>query len=243
MISIFRKEVNLFFSSLIGYIVIGVFLVVLGLFMFVFPDTSLLNYGFASMQQLFEMAPNIFVFLIPAITMRSFAEEQQTGTIELLVTRPISDWEIVVGKYLASVLLVVFALLPTLLYYYTVYQLGDPKGNLDAGAIVGSYVGLLLLAGGFVAVGIFASAITKNQIVAFLLASLLCFLCFWGFDYFSRLPLLVGRGDTIVQMLGMVWHYDSLSRGVIDSRDLLYFLSFIGFFLFITMLLLERRKW
>jgi ABC-2 type transport system permease protein len=241
MWSIFRKEINLFFSSLIGYIVIGVFLVVLGLFMFVFPDTSLLNYGFATMDQLFEMAPNIFVFLIPAITMRSFAEERQTGTIELLLTRPIADWQVVLGKFLASLALVVIALLPTLLYYYTVYQLGDPKGNIDAGAIAGSYLGLLFLSAGFVAIGIFASVLTPNQIVAFLSAALLSFLFFWGFDYFSRLPFLVGWADDVVQQFGMVWHYNSLSRGVLDTRDLLYFLSLSGFFLFLTLLVVERR--
>ncbi len=243
MLSIFRKEVNLFFSSLIGYIVIGVFLVVLGLFMFVFPDTSLLNYGFATLDQLFALAPNIFVFLIPAITMRTFAEEQQSGTIELLITRPISDWQIILGKYLASFALVAFALLPTLLYYYTVYELGAPRGNLDTGGILGSYVGLLFLAGGFVAIGIFASAITPNQIVAFLAATAMCFWFFWGFDYFSRLPIFVGQGDDVVQTLGMLFHYDSLSRGVIDSRDVIYFLSTTGFFLFLSMLALERRKW
>ena len=243
MLSIFRKEINLFFSSLIGYIVIGVFLVVLGLFLFVFPDTSLLNYGFATLDQLFSMAPNIFVFLIPAITMRTFAEEQQNGTIELLITRPISDWQIIFGKYLASLALVVFALLPTLIYYYTVYELGAPRGNLDSGGIMGSYFGLLFLAAGFVAIGIFASSITRNQIVAFLAATALCFWFFWGFDYLSRLPVFVGQGDDIVQMMGMLYHYDSLSRGVLDSRDLIYFLSISGFFLFLSMLALERRKW
>lgn len=243
MLSIFRKEVNLFFSSLIGYIVIGVFLVVLGLFMFVFPDTSLLNYGFATLDQLFSLAPNIFVFLIPAITMRTFAEEQQSGTIELLITRPISDWQIILGKFLASFTLVAFALIPTLLYYYTVYELGAPRGNLDAGGILGSYVGLLFLASGFVAIGVFASAITRNQIVAFLAATALCFWFFWGFDYLSRLPIFIGQGDDIVQMMGMLYHYDSLSRGVIDSRDVIYFLSTTGFFLFLSMLALERRKW
>lgn len=243
MLSIFRKEINLFFSSLIGYIVMGVFLVILGLFLFVFPDTSLLSASFASLDPLFTLAPNIFVFLIPAITMRTFAEEQQSGTIELLVTRPISDWQIITGKYLASLVLVVFALIPTVLYYYTVYELGAPRGNLDSGGIIGSYIGLLFLAAGFVAIGVFASAITKNQIVAFLLATALCFWCFWGFDYLSRLPVFVGKGDDIVQMMGMLYHYDSLSRGVLDSRDVIYFFSIGGFFLFLSMLALERRKW
>jgi ABC-2 type transport system permease protein len=243
MLSIFRKEINLFFSSLIGYIVIGVFLVVLGLFMFVFPDTSLLSYGYATMDQLFTMAPNIFVFLIPAITMRSFAEEQQSGAIELLVTRPITDLQIILGKFLAALVLVLFALLPTLLYYYTVYDLGAPRGNLDAGGILGSYIGLVLLSGGFVAIGVLASSLTTNQIVAFLLAAALSFWFFWGFDYLSRLPFFFGKGDDVVQMFGMLYHYDSLSRGVLDSRDLIYFLSVIGLFLFLTLLSLEKRKW
>jgi len=243
MLSIFRKEINLFFSSLIGYIVVGVFLVILGLFLFVFPDTSILNYGFASLDPLFSMAPNIFVFLIPAITMRTFAEEQQSGTIELLLTRPISDWQIIGGKYFASLALVVFALLPTVLYYYTVYQLGAPVGNLDSGGILGSYIGLLFLAAGFVAIGVFASAVTQNQIVAFLLATAICFWFFWGFDYFGRLPIFVGKGDDWVQMMGMLYHYDSLSRGVLDSRDVVYFLSLTGLFWFLSMLALERRKW
>ena len=243
MLSIFRKEINLFFSSLIGYIVVGVFLIILGLFLFVFPDTSILNYGFASLDPLFSMAPNIFVFLIPAITMRTFAEEQQSGTIELLLTRPISDWQIIGGKYFASLALVVFALLPTVLYYYTVYQLCAPVGNLDSGGILGSYIGLLFLAAGFVAIGVFASAVTQNQIVAFLLAAAICFWFFWGFDYFSRLPIFVGKGDDWVQMMGMLYHYDSLSRGVLDSRDVVYFLSLTGLFWFLSMLALERRKW
>ncbi len=243
MWSIFRKEINLFFSSLIGYIVIGVFLVILGLFMFVFPDTSLLSYGFASMDQLFSMAPSVFVFLIPAITMRTFAEEQQSGTIELLVTRPIHELQIILGKYLAALALVLFAILPTILYYYTVYDLGAPRGNLDSGGIMGSYVGLVFLSAAFVAIGVFASSITTNQIVAFLLATALCFWFYWGFDYLSLLPIFVGRGDDVVQMFGMLFHYDSLSRGVIDSRDVIYFLSIIGLFIMMTLISLERRKW
>lgn len=243
MFSIFRKEINLFFSSLIGYIVIGVFLIVLGLFMFVFPDTSLLNSGFASLDQFFSMAPNIFVFLIPAITMRSFAEEQQNGTLELLFTRPISDAQIILGKYLASFTLVAFALLPTLLYYYTVYQLGAPKGNLDSGGIIGSYIGLLFLGASFVAIGMFSSAITSNQIVAFLLGTALSFWFFWGFNYISNIPSFVGKVDDTIQNMGMLYHYDSLSRGVLDSRDLIYFVSISAFFFFLSMLALERRKW
>ncbi|HKK78083.1 MAG TPA: gliding motility-associated ABC transporter permease subunit GldF [Phaeodactylibacter sp.] len=243
MRSIFLKEVNAFFSSLIGYIVIGTFLVLLGLVMFVFPDTSVLEYEYASLNQLFDIAPLIFMFLIPAITMRSFAEEYQSGTMELLATRPVSDWHIIFGKYLASLLLVAFALLPTLLYYYTIYQLGEPVGNLDSGAILGSYIGLFFLAGAFVAIGLFSSSITNNQIVAFVLATFLCFLLHYGFNYFSRLPILVGKSDDVVQMFGIDYHYRSVSRGLLDSRDLVYFFSVVALFLMMTLVSLERRKW
>jgi ABC-2 type transport system permease protein len=243
MLSIFTKEVNIFFSSLIGYIVIGVFLVILGMIMFVFPDTSLLEYNFATLDQLFDIAPLIFLFLIPAITMRSFAEENQNGTIELLATKPVTDLSIVLGKYFASLLLVLFALLPTLLYYYTVYQLGNPKGNLDSGAILGSYIGLLFLAGAFIAIGLFASSLTNNQIVAFVLATFLSFLLFYGFFYISKLPVFVGTGDDVVQMIGMDYHYNSVSRGVLDTRDLIYFLSVIALFIMMTLLSLDRRRW
>ena len=243
MSSIFWKELNSFFSSLIGYIVIGVFLILTGLLLFVFPDTSILNYQYATLDQLFDMAPIIFMFLIPAITMRSFAEEQQNGTIELLATRPIHDFAIILGKYLANLLLVFFAVLPTLLYYYTVYQLGEPKGNLDSGAIMGSYVGLMLLSGVFVAIGIFASSITNNQIVSFILATFLCFIIHWGFFYFSKLRIFYGKMDALIQMIGIDYHYTSISRGVIDSRDVIYFLSLVGLFLMLTLVSLERRKW
>ena len=243
MYSIFLKEINSFFSSLIGYIVIGTFLVIIGLMMWVFPDYSVLSYNYATLDQLFSLAPIIFTFLIPAITMRSFAEEQQSGTIELLVTRPLRDWQIILGKYFANLALVLFALLPTLLYYYSVYQLGSPKGNLDTGAIMGSYIGLVFLGGAFVAIGLFASSLTNNQIVAFILATFLCFIFYWGFFFLSKLPVFVGKVDDIVQMIGIDYHYNSISRGVVDSRDVIYFLSFISFFLFATNVALSRRKW
>ena len=243
MLSIFKKEINAFFSSLVGYIVIGVFLVILGLVMFVFPDTSLLNYNYATLDQLFSIAPQIFMFLIPAVTMRSFSEEQQTGTIELLVTRPLKDLEIVMGKFLASLVLILFALIPTLLYYYTVYHLGSPKGNLDSGAIMGSYIGLLFLAMAFIAIGIFASSLSKNQIIAFILSTFLCFFFYSGFNYISNLPVFVGKLDDVIQMIGIDYHYDSISRGILDSRDLIYFISLIVLFIFLTKISLERRKW
>ncbi len=242
MLEILKKELNMFFSSLTAYIVIGVFLIVMGLFMWVFPDYSVLEYCYATLEQLFSMAPWIFVFLIPAITMRSLAEEKQSGTIEFLITKPIGLSKIVFGKYLASVLLIVFALLPTVLYYYTIYQLGSPKGNLDAGAVMGSYLGLFLLGAAYASIGLFASSLTKNQIVAFMLAAFLCFFCHWAFFYLSKLPVFLGSTDDFLQMFGMDYHYNSMSRGVIDTRDLIYFISFIALFLGLTIISLSSKK-
>jgi len=243
MLTIFSKEINTFFSSLIGYIVIGVFLLVTGLIMFVFPDTSLLDSSYATMDQLFALAPIIFMFLIPAVTMRSFAEEIQTGTIELLTTRPLYDIEIILGKYLASLALVLFALIPTLFYYYTIHSLGSPVGNLDSGGILGSYIGLFLLAGVYTAIGIFSSSLIDNQIVSFILATFLCFFVYSGFLYLSKLPIFFGESDTFIQMLGIEYHYNSISRGVIDTRDVIYFFSMIAMFVAMTLVSLEKRKW
>ena len=243
MYAIFIKEINAFFSSLIGYIVIGIFLVLMGLVMWVFPDYSVIAGNYATLDTLFGMAPLVFLFLIPAVTMRTFAEENQTGTIELLVTRPISDWQIVGGKFLACFTLVAFALLPTVLYYVTVYMLGAPVGNLDSGGILGSYIGLLFLAAAFVAIGVFASSLSNNQIVAFLLAAFLCFFVYLAFDFLSRLPVFFGKTDDIVQAIGIQYHYDSMSRGVLDSRDVVYFISLTAVFLAATVLSLGRRRW
>ncbi len=243
MFSIFKKEINTFFSSLIGYIVIGIFLLLTGLLLWIFPDTSLLNQNVASIDQLFDLAPMIFTFLIPAVTMRLFAEENQTGTIEFLTTKPLTDWAIIGGKYFAGVALVALALIPTLVYYITMYQLGSPKGNLDSGAIAGSYIGLLLLGSAFVAIGLFASSLTNNQIVSFLIAAFLCFFMHWGFDFFSRLPIFSAKGDDIVQMFGITYHYQSISRGVVVLSDIVYYFSIIGLFLLATKMSLESRKW
>ncbi len=243
MVYIYKKEIQTFFSSLIGYIVIGVFLLILGLIMWVFPDYSILSYNYATLDQLFFIAPLIFLFLLPAITMGTLADEQQSGTLELLVTKPLLDIEIVMGKFLASCTLALFALLPTLLYYYTVYQLGAPQGNLDSGAIMGSYVGLFLLASSFVAIGLFASSLTANQIVAFILAVFLCFFFYYAFFFLSKLPVFVGRLDDVVQMMGIEYHYASISRGVLDSRDLIYFFGLIAVFIYFTVLSLGRRNW
>jgi ABC-2 type transport system permease protein len=243
MFAIYKKEISAFFSSLIGYIVIGTFLTLLGLLLWVIPDYSLLESNYASLDAFFDLAPAVFMLLIPAVTMRAFAEEQQSGTLELLVTRPLSDWQIVGGKFLACVTLVAFALLPTLLYYFSIHQLGVPKGNLDGGGIIGSYVGLFFLAGAFTAIGIFASSLTNNQIIAFILAAFLCFFVWLAFDMLSRLPIFYGTIDDIVQRFGIANHYSSLSRGVMDSRDVVYFCSLILLFLAATVLALGRRKW
>jgi ABC-2 type transport system permease protein len=243
MLSILKKEINAFFSSLIGYVVMGVFLVLMGLVMFVFPDYSVLDGNYASLDTLFGIAPMIFMFLIPAVTMRTLAEEQQSGTIELLVTRPVSDWQIIMAKFLASLILVVFTLIPTVLYYITVYNLGAPKGNLDSGGIFGSYIGLVFLAAAFVAIGVFASSLTNNQIVAFVLATFLSFFVYLAFGFLSRLPVFYGKIDDVVQSFGIEYHYNSMSRGVLDTRDVVYFVSLIALFLGATTLSLGRRKW
>ena len=241
--SIYRKELSAFFSSLVGYLAIGVFLVLLGLVLFVFEDTSLLTYNYATLDQLFEIAPWVFLFLIPAITMRSLAEERQQRTMELLLTYPLTPTQIVLGKFFACVTIAALAILPTLLYYYTVYQLAVPVGNIDGGAVAGSYIGLLFLAASFCAIGLFASTLTDNQIVGFLLGTFLCFFFYYGFDFLSRLPVFVGRSDDLIQMFGIDYHYTSISRGVLDTRDLVYFLSVVGLFLAGTVVSLERRKW
>ncbi len=243
MRAIFFKEINSFFSSLIGYMVVGVFLLLMGLLLWVFPDYSILDGNYANLDTMFSVAPVVFMFLIPAVTMRTFAEEKQAGTIELLVTRPITDWQIVGGKFLASLVLVMLALIPTAVYYFTVYQLGDPVGNLDSGGIMGSYVGLIFLAGAFVAIGVFASSLTNNQIVAFVLATFLCYFVYLAFDLLSRLPVFVGKSDDLIQSFGIAYHYNSVSRGVLDTRDVIYFVSLIAVFLAATVLSLGRRKW
>lgn len=242
MISVFYKEINAFFSSLIAYIVISVFLISIGLFMWVFADTSVLDYNFATLDQLFSIAPLVFLFLIPAITMRSFAEEKARGTIEFLYSKPLTNLEIVLGKYISNFALVIFALIPTLIYYYSVYQLGSPVGNLDSGAIIGSYIGLFFLSGAFVAIGMFASTLTDNQIVAFILGAFLCFFFHWAFTYIARMPIFTTTFDLFIQKLGINYHYSNISKGLVDTRDLVYFVSVISIFLYATITVMENRK-
>ncbi|MDB5032431.1 gliding motility-associated ABC transporter substrate-binding protein GldG [Mucilaginibacter sp.] len=239
MYSILKKEITSYLSSLVAYVTIGVFLLVLGLFLWVFPDSSLLDYGYAGLDSLFSTAPYLFMFLIPAITMRSLAEERKEGTFELLLTRPLTDLQIVLGKYLAAVLLVLFALVPTLTYYYSVYVLGTPQGNIDTGAVIGSYIGLFLLGAAFAAIGLFASSVTKNQIIAFTIAVFLCFFFYSGFDSLSGLLSLQSSG---IQSLGITEHYQSVSRGVLDTRDLAYFIVLIAIFIWLTLFVLLKQQ-
>lgn len=242
MFTVFLKEINQFFSSLVGYIAIAVFLVLSALFTFVFPTTSVLDSGFASLDTFFSNAPLFFLFLVPAITMRMFAEEYSSGTIELLLTRPLSLNQIIGGKYLAAFALVAFSVLPTFVYYFSVSNLAAPAGNVDTGGMIGSYFGLLLLGASFVALSSFSSAITTNQIIAFLVGVLFCFLFYMGFDFISKLPVFVGKTDYFIEHIGINAHYLSMSRGVIDTRDLLYFFSLIIIFLLLTKTVLIRKK-
>ncbi len=240
MLTILKKEITSYLSSMVAYVTIVVFLLVLGLFLWVFPESSILAYGYAGLDSLFSTAPYLFMFLIPAITMRSLAEERKEGTFELLATRPLTDWQIVLGKYLACLLIVLFALLPTLVYYFSVYTLGSPQGNIDTGAVIGSYIGLFSLGGAFVVIGMFASSVTNNQIIAFTIAVFLCFVAYSGLDSLSTLLSLQSIG---LQNFGINQHYQSMSRGVLDTRDLVYFLSFIALFLTLTKTIIGGRKW
>ncbi|NLN95087.1 MAG: gliding motility-associated ABC transporter permease subunit GldF [Bacteroidales bacterium] len=243
MLELLKKEIRGFLSSLIGYVVIIVFLLINGLFLWVFPlQFNVLDYGYASLENFFILSPILFLFLIPAITMRMFAEEKRSGTIEMLMTKPLTDLQIIFSKYLAGVLLVVIALLPTLIYFYSVYYLGLPKGNIDIGGTWGSYIGLIFLGSAFVAIGMFCSSITDNQIVSFIISVFLCGFVYLGFEFIYSLALF-GNFDLFIQTLGINAHYTSMSRGVIDTRDVLYFFSLIGLFILLTKISLESRKW
>ncbi len=242
MVAIFFKEINTFFSSLTAYLSIGVFLLICGLFIWIFPETSVLDFGYASLESFFTIAPWILMFLVPAICMRSFAEEFSVGTIELLATRPISEWQIVLGKYFACLFLVIIAILPTFIYYYSVYSLGAEIGNIDTGATYGSYIGLVCLSSVFTAIGVFASSLTKNQIVAFLLAVFICFFFYSAFDSFSQLPFFYAKWDLILQNIGIAQHYNAISKGVIDSRQVVYFISLSVWFLTLSWGVLNNKK-
>lgn len=240
MYSIFKKEFRTFFSSATGYIVIGIFLLLNGLLLWIVPGQyNIIESGYANVDGLFYLAPWLFLFLCPAVSMRLFAEEKQTGTWELLVTKPISKAQIVIGKFLSGWVLVLLALLPTLIYYGTVFYMAEPFGNVDSGAFWGSYIGLVFLASVYVAIGTFSSSITKNQIVSFIVATVLCFIFYYGFDVLGSL-ITNAKIGTAIESMGIHSHYKSMSRGVIDSRDLLYFVIISVGFLSATVLKIRK---
>ncbi|MFL1011577.1 gliding motility-associated ABC transporter permease subunit GldF [Flavisericum labens] len=238
MFAILKKEINSFFASPIGYLVIGIFLILNGIFLWLFKgDFNILNYGFADLSSFFLLSPWILLFLIPAVTMRCFSDEKKQGTLELLLTKPISPFHIVLGKYFGAFILIVIALVPTLLYVYTIYQLGNPVENLDMASTWGSYFGLLFFVAAYTAIGVFASTLSDNQIVAFIIAVFICFIFYIGFE---------GMADFVssdfIEKLGMNAHYKSMSRGVLDTRDIVYFLSITLFFLILTKLKLDNER-
>jgi ABC-2 type transport system permease protein len=240
MWSVCKKEFRQFFSSLTGYIAIIVFLLLNGLFLFVFPDTNLLDFGYATLDKFFELAPWILLLLVPAITMRSFSDEFKSGTFEILQTKPLRRWQIVTGKYAGALGVVLIAVLPTIIYAVSMQSL-SAVGGIDTGGTIGSYVGLLFLAAVFVAIGICCSSFTSNAVVAFIAAAFVCFILYSGFSAISKMPALAPGADYYVEMLGIDFHYRSVSRGVLDSRDAIYFFSVILFFLVFTQRNLLKR--
>jgi ABC-2 type transport system permease protein len=229
---IFRKELRSYFNSAVAYVVIVVFLGIVGWF----HTNNLFLMNVASLRLLFEVIPPVFLFVIPAITMRLLSEEKKSGTIELLVTKPLHDAEIVLGKFLAAWALVGIAIATTLIYYITIAFLG----KIDHGPVIGGYLGLLLMAGVYVAIGLFASSLTENQVVAFILGFVMVF-AFYMMD--KILPYVPEWLTTTVEYLGIDFHFGNIARGVIDTRDIIYFLSVLGFMLYLTVVSLERRKW
>jgi len=243
MYSLFLKEITSFFSSLAGYVVIFVFLLANGLFLWVFKgNLNILDSGYATLESLFILAPWVFLFLVPAITMRMFAEEKRIRTIELLLTRPLTDMQVVLAKFMSAFVLVILSIIPTLIYFLSVSRLGAPPGNIDTGATWGSYFGLLFLAGIYTAIGIFISSFTENQIIAFIFTLLISFIFYIGFDFIASLDIFGGLTNVIVKF-GINEHYRSVSRGVIDTRDILYYLSVIFIFLLLTKIVLQSRNW
>jgi ABC-2 type transport system permease protein len=230
--TIFQKELRSYFNSAVAYVVIVVFLAIVG-WMY---TSSMFLMNVASLRMMFELIPLVFLFVVPAVTMRLLAEEKKAGTIELLTTKPLHDWEIVAGKFLAAWALIGIALLPTLIYYITVAFLGD----IDNGPVIGGYLGLLLMAGVYVAVGLLASSLTENQIVAFIVGLLLMFAFFMMDKVLIFVPDFM---TSIVEYLGIDFHFSNIARGVIDSRDIVYFGSVLGFTLYLSVVSLEKRKW
>ncbi|WP_306354101.1 gliding motility-associated ABC transporter permease subunit GldF [Flavobacterium sp. '19STA2R22 D10 B1'] len=239
MKAILLREIKSFFGSPIGYLVIAIFLLLNGLFLWVFEgDFNILKSGFADLSPFFTLSPWILLFLIPAVTMRSFSDEKKQGTLELLLTKPLSIWQIVNGKFLGALLLIVIAILPTFIYVNVISSLGMPMGNIDMGSTIGSYFGLLFLIAGYTAIGIFTSTLSDNQIVAFIIAVFLCFLFYYGFEGIAQ-----GTSEPMVASLGMDSHFKSMSRGVLDTRDIIYFVSITFLFLSFTVYKLKSLKW
>lgn len=237
------KEIRSFLNSVTGYMVIVVYLLINSLMLWLFPGVfNILEGSYASVDSLFLISPWVFLFLIPAITMRMFADEKKAGTMELLLTRPLTDMQIVWSKFSAGFILVLFSVIPTLIYYISVYQLGVQVGNIDSAGTFGSYIGLLLLGASYVSIGVFASSLTENQIVAFLISVLLCLIMYVGFDQLASLQVF-GSAELFILSLGINEHYTSLSRGVVDSRDVIYFISLIFIFALATRLVIQSRKW
>ncbi|MXN89912.1 gliding motility-associated ABC transporter permease subunit GldF [Flavobacterium sp. Sd200] len=240
MKALLLREIKSFFGSPIGYLVIAIFLILNGVSLWVIEgEYNILNSGFADLAPFFTLAPWILILLIPAVTMRSFSDEKKQGTLELLFTRPLTTWEIVNGKFFGALALIVLALLPTLIYVYVVSYLGNPPDNIDMGSTIGSYFGLLFLVAGYTAIGVFASTLSDNQIVAFIIAVFVCFVLYFGFQ---ELALYSGDFSNAVASVGMDYHFRSISRGVIDTRDIIYFTSIAFFFLSLTVYKLKSLR-
>ena len=240
MWSICKKEFNQFFSNLTGYMAIVLFLLINGLFLFVLQDSSILEFGYASLDRFFDLAPWVLLFLVPAVSMRALADEFKAGTFEILQTKPLSSWQIVWGKYLSILFIILFAIIPTLVYVFTIKTL-SASGGIDTGGITGSYIGLFLLSAVFAAISLCCSSLTSNAVVAFLLSAFVCLVLYFGFGALSKMTVFQGNADYYIEMLGIDFHYRSISRGVLDSRDLIYFCSLIALALLITVKNLHRK--
>jgi len=241
MLNIYIKEIVSFLSSFIAYIIIAVFLVAMGLLVWVFPETNVIDYGYADMGVFFQMAPFVLMFLIPAITMKMLAEESNSGTIEILIVKPVTTFQIVLGKYLAALTLVIVAILPTLVYYFSLSELASPVGNIDTAGIAGSYIGLLLLSAVLCALGILTSALTNNQVLAFVIAAFSSFILFTGLNSLASINVWSSLSLPLAQ-LSLEYHYLAMSKGLLDSRDVLFFISVIAGFLYFSKLSLANKK-
>ncbi len=241
MITILKKEINEFLNSLIAYVVMGVFLIGIGLLMWVFPETNVLDYGYASMETLFLLTPYVFMFLVPAITMKSLAEEKRNGTIELLYTLPFRELDIILGKFLAGWLLVLLTVSMTLVYYFSISYLGNPVGNLDTAGIIGSYIGLVLLSAIFTAIGVLASALTGNQVVSFIVAAFLSYILYSGFDSIASINANA-ESSYFIKSLGILSHYEVLSKGLVKLENVVYLLSVTALLLYLTKVTLQVQR-